>query len=60
MSKDKKDYWNDMGMQLLRTVIRKGDIYIPENLNVEYHIKKNGRVAIRPIIGKKYGKKKKK
>ena len=55
-----KDYWNDLGMQLLRTVIRKGDIYIPEDLNVEYHIKKNGRVVIRPITGKKHGKKKKK
>ena len=55
-----KDYWNDLGMKLLREVIRKKEYYIPEQLKVELHIKKNGRVVIRPITGKKHGKKKKK
>lgn len=57
-----KDYWNDLGMQLWRTVIKKGEIFYPEGLRgkVEYHIKKNGEVVLRPITGKKHGKKKKK
>jgi hypothetical protein len=58
MEKDKKDYWNDLGSQLWRTVINKGEIFYPEGLRgkVEYHIKKNGQVVLRKV---KHGKKKK-
>jgi hypothetical protein len=61
MPKEKKDYWNDLGSQLWRTVINKGEIYYPPKLRgkVEYHIKKNGRVVIRPVTRKKHEKKKK-
>lgn len=58
-SKGKKNYWNDLGMMLLREVIRKDEIYYPPKLRgkVEYHIKKNGQVVIRKV--KKHGKKEK-
>jgi hypothetical protein len=55
MGKNKKDYWNDLGMNMLRAVIK--EIYIPEKLNVEYYIKKNGQVVLRKV---KHAKKKKK
>jgi len=54
-----KDYWNDLGSQLWRTVINNGEIFYPEGLRgkVEHHIKKNGQVILRKV---KNGKKKKK
>jgi hypothetical protein len=47
----KKDYWNDLGSQLWRTVINKGQIFYPKGLRgkVEYHIKKNGQVVLRKV-----------
>jgi hypothetical protein len=58
--KDKKDYWNDLGMTLWRLTIRRGEIYYPPKLKgkVEFHIKKNGEVVLRKV--KKHGKKEKK
>ena len=57
--KDKKDYWNDLGMQLWRTVIQNDEIYSPPKIRgkVEFHIKKNGQVVLRKV--KKHGKKEK-
>jgi len=51
MSKNKKDYWNDLSSQLYRSVINDGEIFYHKGIRgkVEYHIKKNGQVVLRKV-----------